>query len=340
MEYNKKDINLPNSDIDLSNDINNICDDIYNNISEYTIIIPKNNYYCINCNKRGHTFKKCYEPIISNGLISVFIENFDLNLLSKLEQYVNNNIKKKVQIKTNYTNYEKYYNKIKFLMVQRKHSLGYIEFMRGRYNINDIKSIKYLIEQMSPIEIKNIMENDFDLLWNSLWNNKDTTNKKHYKEYMSSKEKFGILKKQGNINIFFTLPKYVLLEWGFPKGRREMYESDLICAMREFEEETNYNEDEYYVLNENYAVRENLVGTNGVNYRHNYYLAILYNNTIKSYNNNEIGDIKIMNIDECLSVIRPYHYNKISIIKKIFDLILNFLYLTNQDKNEYLTMAV
>ena len=33
--------------------------------------------------------------------------------------------------------------------------------------------------------------------------------------------------------------KYLYEEWGFPKGRKQIYESTRECAEREFEEETN-----------------------------------------------------------------------------------------------------
>ena len=73
-------------------------------------------------------------------------------------------------------------------MVQRKHSLGYMEFIRGKYNINDIENIKYLLEQMTPEELQNINNNNFDYLWNMLWDNdpNSTTtikNKYHYNIY-------------------------------------------------------------------------------------------------------------------------------------------------------------
>ena len=34
-----------------------------------------------------------------------------------------------------------YSNNIKFLMIQRKNSLGYLEFMRGRYDVNNNQNI-------------------------------------------------------------------------------------------------------------------------------------------------------------------------------------------------------
>jgi len=293
------------------------------------IIISNKNYYCSNCNKRGHTYKKCYEPIISNGIISIFIEDFDKSLIPLLEGYIMENIKKKNRYINKLTT-NIFYKKIKFLMVQRKHSLGYMEFMRGKYDVGDKEGIKYLLEQMTPKELSDINNKDFDYLWNMLWDNdpNSTTtikNKHHYKEYITSKQKFYELKMARSKMLTMTKPNFNFNEWGFPKGRRETYETDLVCAMREFEEETNYSENEYSILDESNVIRENLVGTDGNNYRHNYFLAIVHENHINDKENKEIGDINFMDIEECISIIRPYHHNKQIIIKKIHNLIVNFL---------------
>jgi 8-oxo-dGTP pyrophosphatase MutT (NUDIX family) len=293
------------------------------------IIISNKNYYCSNCNKRGHTYKKCYEPIISNGIISIFIEDFDKSLIPLLEGYIMENIKKKNRYINKLTT-NIFYKKIKFLMVQRKHSLGYMEFMRGKYDVGDKEGIKYLLEQMTPKELSDINNKDFDYLWNMLWDNdpNSTTtikNKHHYKEYITSKQKFYELKMARSKMLTMTKPNFNFNEWGFPKGRRETYETDLVCAMREYEEETNYSENEYSILDESNVIRENLVGTDGNNYRHNYFLAIVHENHINDKENKEIGDINFMDIEECISIIRPYHHNKQIIIKKIHNLIVNFL---------------
>lgn len=293
------------------------------------IIFSNKNYYCSNCNKRGHTYKKCYEPIISNGIIGLYIDDFDNSLITSLEKYIVDNINKKCKY-INKLSTNIFYKKVKFLMVQRKHSLGYMEFMRGKYEIKNIEEIEYLLKQMTPMEINEINTRDFDYLWNMLWdNNPNSTttikNKHHYKEYIISKQKFYELKMNNNDLLTNTKHIFNFNEWGFPKGRREMYETDLVCAMREFEEETNYNENEYSILDESNIIKENLVGTNGVNYRHNYFLAIIHKKQINDRENKEIGDINFMNKDNCMSVIRPYHRNKQQIITKIHNLIVNFL---------------
>lgn len=329
------------------------------NIVGEKIVIPKKNYYCSNCNKKGHTFKNCNEPIISNGIIAVYIKNLDKSLIPYLENYIIKNLKT-TNLKTtnnvcrNYkinksnsnsnltldrletkfaTNDDNNFNdptyindNIQFLMVQRKNSLGYLEFMRGRYNVWDKKHIIHLIEQMTPEEINNICTKDFDFLWNNLWDLNNIKNKNHHKEYTISKQKFYDLKLNCPDIIINTKPLYHFNEWGFPKGRRELYESDLVCAIREFEEETNLDESKYIVMEKCKSIRENLIGTNGINYAHNYFLSVIDDNIeLKNEKNREIGQTKILNISECLDKIRPYHINKIKIIKTIYCIINNFL---------------
>ena len=46
-----------------------------------------------------------------------------------------------------------YLNNFKFLMIRRKKTLGYIEFIRGRYDILNLESYTTLFEQMVSCEI-------------------------------------------------------------------------------------------------------------------------------------------------------------------------------------------
>lgn len=338
-------------------------DEIINDDDE-KIIVQKKNYYCSNCNRKGHTFKNCNEPIISNGIIAIYIKNFNSTLIPYLENYIVKNLKifnsynkktfspnfkksfsqsgksdsnsslnkwfedceRKKSDPTNIANKDNINDNIQFLMVQRKHSLGYLEFMRGRYILENQDSIIHLLEQMTPDEINNIYLNDFDILWNDLWDLNNIKNKNHHKEYVQSKQKFYQIKLNYPNIITDIKPLYNFNEWGFPKGRRESYESDLVCAIREFEEETNLEESDYTIMEKCKSIRENLTGTNGINYAHNYFLSIINDNTDgKDENNREIGQTKVLNILECLDRIRPYHKNKIRIIKHIYMVINDFL---------------
>ena len=62
---------------------------------------------------------------INNILYNQYIDIYDYNY-----KYINN-----------VNNIDKYYDDIKLLMIRRKHSLTYIEFIRGRYNCNDPDNI-------------------------------------------------------------------------------------------------------------------------------------------------------------------------------------------------------
>lgn len=323
--------------------------------NEEKIIIPQKNYYCSNCNKKGHMYKNCIEPIISNGIISIYIPDFPKEKVHLLEDYLLKNLKKNSNKNENNNYYKNLYNhfwlendfeinlekinkSIQFLMVQRKNSLGYLEFMRGRYNFEKISSLTYLLEQMSPNELEDIYINDFDNLWNKLWDTNNIRNKNHYKEYLISKNKFDELKST-YINILInTKPLFNFNEWGFPKGRREIHEPDLVCAIREFKEETTFTDGDYIVYEKCKSIRENLTGTNGIEYAHNYFLSILNkNNLIKDESNREIGQTGMFDLKTCLEKIRPYHINKIIILKYLYMFINNFLsenYL--YDENKYL----
>ncbi len=322
-----------------SNSLNNLNELDEIDVEHEKIIIPKKNFYCSNCNRKGHFYKNCTEPIISNGIIGIYIENFNKKLFPLMENYLVDNLKifkdrnsptNKNKLNTWLDNNSKIRNselnpKIKFLMIQRKKSLGYLEFIRGRYSLDDPTGIYHLMEQMTPQELADIENRDFDYLWSNLWDEKNIRNKNHHKEYIVSKQKFYQLKLNKMDLIKSVKPLFTFNEWGFPKGRREAYESDLVCALREFEEETDYKDNQYSVLEECKSIRENLVGTNGINYAHNYFLTILHEiNEFHDESNREIGNIKVMNINECLEVIRPYHKNKIKIIKNIYTVLNNF----------------
>ena len=313
-----------------------------NNIKEDDkIIILKKNYYCTNCNKKGHTYKKCNNPIISNGIICINLsmdetvnETFNKNLEDYINKHFNSKIYSNIVIDKTTIN-----KNIKFLLVQRKNSLGYLEFMRGRYDENNNDNITYLFEQMTQLEIDDIMKKDFDLLWTELWDENNIRNKNHHKEYTVSKQKFYELRLNKLDYIKQINPIFNFNEWGFPKGRREPYESDLVCAVREFEEETNLKENDYTILENCKKIKENLIGTNGINYLHNYFLALLSNlhchdidKGINKGSSREIGDIKYLDYDECISLIRPYHLNKIKIINVIYTLVDEYLLLCPCDQ--------
>ena len=297
---------------------------------------------CNNCGSSSHMFKNCDSPICSYGIILLFldIENpIRTQIMEKLidtdHDYDNEN---KEIIVNDYNDMELFSimkNSIKMLLIQRKHSVGFVEFVRGRYNINNVEGIIFLFKQMTHYEIAKIKEGIFDDLWDYLWGcNKSKVS--HFNDYTISKNKFERLKKESteylNLNFYVNniSPDYKHAEWGFPKGRKNNIHEDMMkAAQREFTEETNYGPNDYILLDKIKPIEESLIGTNGINYKHVYYIAIAKTNEqpkIDEFNMNqinEIGDINFFMYEDTMSILRPYHLEKKKIVTQLYMFIMN-----------------
>ena len=125
------------------------------------------------------------------------------------------------------------------------------------------------------------------------------------------------------IKINDLVPKiYTETEWGFPKGRRNLRESDIDCAKREFEEESGYDSQNYQIIDENLKFEEIFSGTNNIRYQHTYFLAKSLkdiNLVIDKTNYNqytEIKKIKWFTLSEGTNAIRDYNQEKKLILNK------------------------
>jgi len=249
--------------------------------------------YCNNCGKKGHTFGQCKLPILSYGILAY-----------RLDQEEN-----------------------KLLMIQRRDSLCYIEFLRGKYKLENKDYLKILFSNFTNDEINKIKEKEFDELWYALWMTMDFKNNRVRNEYNRSKHNFSLLKTLGildeilkEVEIIYNCP-----EWEFPKGRRNSQEYNKDCAIREFGEETGINKD-YTILANVKPLTEEYMGTNGVRYKHIYYVAEyiggsvnhkIDKNKIEQYG--EINDIQWFTEEECSNHLRKNKGTKREIIRKIFN---------------------
>jgi len=300
--------------------------------------------YCINCGKNGHLVKDCCEPVFSYGIICMkldnklnispqIIEKFLVNKIVDIEEYNFTNL-------TNLSKIDYYKDKIKFLLIQRKHSFSYVEFIRGKYNENNIEEIKNLLNLMNKEEIDKILNNDLNFLWTDLWN-KTSKHKNYQKEFEISQEKFINLKNKYNLVDLINLDKlYDTPEWGFPKGRRDKNEKNIECAIREFEEETGITPNKFVILNRLNTVEECVIGTYQTLYKLIYYLALANEENELTLNNEhqkyEIGDMKWLTFEEIIPKIRPYFKEKIMIIHKIYFLMINLIENINNSKKSEL----
>lgn len=306
----------------------------------YEIINYKNKIFCCNCGKYGHKYSQCIDPITSLGIIAIKIK--DNVKFDKVYKYLNNvnnvNILNSNNINNNILfNIKNYINNFEILMIRRKKTLGYFEFMRGRYDENNMESYTILFEQMIEDEINDIKNNDFDILWNDLWK-KRNDNKYHKLEYEITKKKFNYVKSNKfDIVINNIILKHSYPEWGFPKGRRNYLEKNINCAKREFEEETSLTSDNYILINNITPLHEIFYGTNNILYKHIYYIALCNSDTNVKINEDniiqlqEIGDINFMEYKECKNKIRYYHNEKKRLLNEICLYICSIMY--NLDNN-------
>ncbi len=253
--------------------------------------------YCRNCGKIGHTYKKCIDAIISLGII----------MYNTIQ--INN------------------YYEIKFLLIQRKDSIGFIEILRGKYQEKDDHYLSKIVDIMTVGEREKVLNLDFDDLIDKFIINKN--NRQYKYEYQEAKEKFYRLRNSGKLKeIIDKSPnQWLEPEWGFPKGRRHLKENDLECACREFEEETGYNESDYLIIHNVKSLEETFLGTNKIRYKHYYFLAKSCTDKVPEINMQnktqiaEIGNIGWFSLQEALKKIRLYHKEKINVLKKAYSII-------------------
>jgi 8-oxo-dGTP pyrophosphatase MutT (NUDIX family) len=244
---------------------------------------------CRNCGINGHLYKDCIHPIMSYGIIC----------------YKNDN------------------NSIKYLMIQRKDSLSFMEFIRGKYNISNQEYLLELFSYMTNDEKKLLLKCDFDYVWNYAWSQPSNANIKNTCEYLESKRKFNYLSSDKNLEylIINSCNNLYEQEWGFPKGRRKLKESNKDCAIREFCEETKLTKNDIDLKNNLNNFEEIFYGTNNILYRHVYYIAKINKNVKLELDNScleqvrEIRALEWFTYDEVLLKIRDKNIERIEIFK-------------------------
>jgi 8-oxo-dGTP pyrophosphatase MutT (NUDIX family) len=254
--------------------------------------MSKNNI-CNNCGKQGHLFHQCKLPITSYGII-VF-------------RYIDNNLQ--------------------FLMIRRKDTFGYIDFIRGKYIQHNIEHLQNIFNEMSIEEKENIRHHNFDFLWKTMWGNINNGSQ-HKSEELSSQKKFEALKQGIYINNEFVSIDTLInnsntswkeTEWEFPKGRRNFQERDIECALREFEEETGFSKDAVDVIKNILPFEEIFIGSNHKSYKHKYFLGYFNKNMecLNNYQRTEVSKLEWKTLEECLESIRPYNLEKKQLILNI-----------------------
>ena len=251
-----------------------------------------NKNLCNNCGKQGHSFHQCNLPITSYGIIA-----FNLNPQGN-----------------------------KFLMIRRKDSFGYIDFIRGKYSPYNIYQIQNILNEMSITEKERILTQPFDKLSKNMWGGVSSNQYKN-EEHISSKKmeqiRTGVIVNNDLVTLKDLIDKsntkWSETEWEFPKGRRNLKEKDLDCALREFQEETGILSSKINIVENVLPFEEIFIGTNHKSYKHKYFLGCI--NEIEEPLNNfqltEVSKIEWKTLEQCLKDIRPYNLEKKELIINI-----------------------
>jgi 8-oxo-dGTP pyrophosphatase MutT (NUDIX family) len=266
--------------------------------------------YCNNCGKFGHIFYHCKVPITSIGLI-VFRKDAD---------------------------------NIRYLMIRRKDTLGFMDFMRGKYSIYNREYIENLLKQMTYNEKMMLKSNDFETLWRNLWNKNNDAEYK-FEQHISA-DKFNSLKNgihlqnRGECENTYSLnelidkslendTKWEEPEWGFPKGRRNPLEKDFECALREFCEETGYSKKHLKFVENVQPFEEIFMGSNYKSYKHKYFLMNLpnYIESSELYDNSEVSKVEWKTYEECIQCMRPYNLEKMRLLEGVHMTLSNYMML-------------
>jgi 8-oxo-dGTP pyrophosphatase MutT (NUDIX family) len=228
-----------------------------------------------------------------------------------------------------------------YLVVQRKDSLCYVEFIRGKYSLPNRGYILKLLSNMTQSERERLRTQEFDLLWYGFWQTDQT--RTFMKEYEQSKTRFNMLRSgyylrsvETGAVVFFdmatalaeTSSEFTEPEFGFPKGRRNINESDLRCACREFREESGIDLHNINMLPNVKPFDEVFTGSNRVRYRHVYYLAKLRRDEappapagvlrqLDSQQQREIRAIGWFHYEDVLARIRPENVERREMFRRV-----------------------
>ena len=261
-------------------------------------------HYCNNCGKIGHLYSNCKLPIISIGIIAF--------------------------------TYDKTNQIYRYLMIQRKDTLGYMDFVRGKYSIYNKDYILNLLNQMTQKEKCMLLMKDFDILWDSIWHNNGSS-QQYKNEENISREKFnailsGVTSHKDNFNLEELIElsneqsSWLEPEWGFPKGRRNSGETDIHCAIREFIEETGYSQNQMHNIDNIHPFEEIFMGSNYRSYKHKYYLTMIKQDDIEkrnSYDMSEVSKLEWKTFGECIECIRDYNLEKKMLITNVENCLKN-----------------
>ena len=100
--------------------------------------VSMKSFFCNNCGQQGHSYNICKNPIMSNGVVAFRVRPGD--------------------------------GAVEYLAIRRQNTLGFIDFVRGKYSLQSKKYLAQMFRQMTGAEKRMILEKRFDRIWDKIWN--------------------------------------------------------------------------------------------------------------------------------------------------------------------------
>jgi 8-oxo-dGTP pyrophosphatase MutT (NUDIX family) len=228
---------------------------------------------------------------------------------------------------------DKFAEGAKVLMVRRKDTYGYVDFLRGKLDFSETEQLAGLIDEMTLYEKDRILEiktsSDIEELRKIMWGDfKLQFRREEYVactkiiDHIARSTRTGVGRLTDLVNRSETA--WCEPEWGFPKGKREYRESDMKCALREFEEETGLSKSDITVVKNIMPIEEIYVGTDNRPYKHKYFIAVLNKRSsparLDGFQSSEIGDMAWIGLEEAVAIMRPDNIEKTDIIRRLSEL--------------------
>lgn len=196
--------------------------------------------------------------------------------------------------------------------------------IRGKYSSANIEHMQVYIDSMTNHEKDLMSTKDFGELWEYMWGGVLSNRKNHDRAHAEIK---------------FTNSRDIILEciqtsttswehpeWEFPKGRMQQGETDIECALREFEEETHISINTINVVYNICPFEEVYKGSNDKMYQITYFLAKLKDEepNLSSFQEEEVSRMEWKDLEECLASIRPCNKEKKELVLSLEDILSTY----------------
>lgn len=168
--------------------------------------------------------------------------------------------------------------RLEILMVRKRYTYYFVEFILGHYVPTDDEKLLYLFNRLSNDEKIIIESMDFERMWIHVFGSIPSINNDGYNRFIKGRRKF-ILAFLDSDSCFGKNRLIILLNnstgqdcmWEIPKGKCNPGETELEAAIRECTEETNLTIDSYYLTNDQLTME---YSNEHVKYNNTYFIAV------------------------------------------------------------------